>query len=534
MTSSEVHGHKLSTINNAISRLKSPTMNESQQTLMKSPRHPVNARVQAEGETAAVYLTSLRLLADKCNFGDNLKNRLLVKFVNGLNSVNLKKKLWEKSDLTLEDAIKCTRLHNPNYCPARYWKCFNCGIQGHTSTACNQAKAVLEESTDEEIEEIIVGRISNAHLPIIKSTSDLQVRNIPSAQLTLAPTSSESQSNLYVYRVTNNPLLGNIVINDKSVECEFDSGSAVSLMSLSKFSDKFPESKEEKCTSRLWNVDGQPLNTIGEIKVTVFVQPNRYTIRLIVVKFAKPTKMLVGREWLDTISPNWRHNLLGSLLNDKAISQNCSNISVKHTQEKHIDGIKLRFPHACSTDKSTSIRGYKAQLVLKDDVRPIFHKFYEIPFSQSEEVHQIIMNLVKSQRLEPVTHSEWASPIWPVKKKTGGIRVVVDFRKIVNPCLRLDHYPLPRLEDIWSKLANCNFFTKIDLTEAYLQLKVTDDSKEILTINTPWGLFQFNRLIYGINSGSSIFQSIIDRILSNLPWCGVFIDDIVFGDKTID
>nr|XP_018901891.1 PREDICTED: uncharacterized protein LOC109033644 [Bemisia tabaci] len=348
------------------------------------------SRVQAEGETAAVYLTSLRLLADKCNFGDNLKNRLLVKFVNGLNSVNLKKKLWEKSDLTLEDAIKfvrnfetiaselkpasvnkvnnqvnrrtnnksnsfrpvnrsfnqssppqpqssnqfpatnsnqrtnyrqsnnqrnfnarqpnngqqsrqqpnrrvnpqtttqcyrCTRLHNPNYCPARYWKCFNCGIQGHTSTACNQAKAVLEESTDEEIEEIIVGRISNAHLPITKSTSDLQVRNIPSAQLTLAPTSSKSQSNLYVYRVTNNPLLGNIVINDKSVECEFDSGSAVSLMSLSEFSDKFPDSKVEKCTSRLWNVDGQPLNTIGEIKVTVFVQPTRYTLRLIVVKF---------------------------------------------------------------------------------------------------------------------------------------------------------------------------------------------------------------------------------------------------------
>lgn len=67
------------------------------------------SRVQADGETAAVYLTSHRLLADKCNFGNNLKSRLQVKFVNGLNSVNLKKKLWEKSDLTLEDAIKFVR-----------------------------------------------------------------------------------------------------------------------------------------------------------------------------------------------------------------------------------------------------------------------------------------------------------------------------------------------------------------------------------------------------------------------------------------
>ena len=59
-------------------------------------------------------------------------------------------------------------------------------------------------------------------------------------------------------------------------------------------------------------------------------------------------------------------------------------------------------------------------------------------------------------------------------------------------------------------------FSKLDLSQAYLQLPVDEDSKDFLVINTPKGLFRYNRLPHGVLVAPAIFQSVMDQVASGL------------------
>ncbi len=96
--------------------------------------------------------------------------------------------------------------------------------------------------------------------------------------------------------------------------------------------------------------------------------------------------------------------------------------------------------------------------------------------------------------LEKVTHSEWATPIVAVPKSDGKVRLCGDFKVTVNQALQVDQYPLPKVEDLFATLAGGKKFTKLDLSQAYLQLELHPDSLKYCTINTHKGLYQFMRL----------------------------------------
>ena len=70
-----------------------------------------------------------------------------------------------------------------------------------------------------------------------------------------------------------------------------------------------------------------------------------------------------------------------------------------------------------------------------------------------------------------------------------------------------------------------------DLTQAYQQLLLDDESKQLLVVNTPKGSFQFTRLPYGVSTAPAIFQSVMDRILQGLP-IACYLDDILIAGNT--
>ena len=116
--------------------------------------------------------------------------------------------------------------------------------------------------------------------------------------------------------------------------------------------------------------------------------------------------------------------------------------------------------------------------------------------------------------ITPVESSEWATPVVPVMKGNGEVRLCGDFKTTLNPHLIADQYPLPKVEDVFATLGPGETFTKLDLKQAYLQMEVDDESKQYLTITTSKGLFQYNRLIYGVASAPAIFQRTIEQVLS--------------------
>ena len=103
----------------------------------------------------------------------------------------------------------------------------------------------------------------------------------------------------------------------------------------------------------------------------------------------------------------------------------------------------------------------------------------------------------------------------------------------LNTALKDCHYPLPSPEDIFAKINSGKFFSKIDLSEAYLQIPVEEKILKQLFINTHLRLYKFERLTFGVKVAPAIFQQVMDTMQSGLDFSVVYLDDILMNKKRL-
>ncbi|GBM69241.1 Uncharacterized protein K02A2.6 [Araneus ventricosus] len=148
-----------------------------------------------------------------------------------------------------------------------------------------------------------------------------------------------------------------------------------------------------------------------------------------------------------------------------------------------------------------------------------------VPFALKGRVENEIDRLEKEGISKKVEHSEWATPVVPVVKPDGSIRLCADYSVTLNPNLIVPQHPLPRLEEIFTSLNGGKQFSKLDFKHAYLQMKVHPESQKLLTINTHKGLYVCKRLMYGLNGAPAIWQRYVDGLFQGMQGVKVFMDD---------
>ena len=128
--------------------------------------------------------------------------------------------------------------------------------------------------------------------------------------------------------------------------------------------------------------------------------------------------------------------------------------------------------------------------------------------------------------------SEWAFPIVLVRKKDGSMRMCVDFRHL-NAVAEADAYPMPRVDDIIDSLGGARYLTTLDLAHGYWQVPVEVDSRSRTAFATPYGLFQFRVMPFGLHGAPAIFQRMMDQILQNSSdYAAAYLDDVVVHSTT--
>lgn len=117
-------------------------------------------------------------------------------------------------------------------------------------------------------------------------------------------------------------------------------------------------------------------------------------------------------------------------------------------------------------------------------------------------------------------------------EKNGSIRLCGDYHVTINQASKVDTYPLPRVEDLFTAMSDGKVFSKLDMSQAYLQLPLDDKSKELVTINTHKGLFKYNRLPFGVSSAPAVFQRCMESLFQGCKGVAIYLDDILVTGST--
>ena len=125
-----------------------------------------------------------------------------------------------------------------------------------------------------------------------------------------------------------------------------------------------------------------------------------------------------------------------------------------------------------------------------------------------------------------------ATPIVPVLKPDGRVRLCGDYKITVNPAIDVEQHPLPKPQELLATLLGGQRFTKLDLSAVYQQMLLEEESRKLVTIDTHLGLFRYCRLPFGIVLAPAIFQRAMDTLLQDIPHVICYIDDVLVTGLT--
>ena len=115
-------------------------------------------------------------------------------------------------------------------------------------------------------------------------------------------------------------------------------------------------------------------------------------------------------------------------------------------------------------------------------------KSRQVPQAMKEKIEVELRKLEEQSIIVPVKYSSWAAPVVSILKPDGTLRLCGDYKVTVNEVTKIESYPLPRIEELFSSLVGGKLFTKLNLSHAYLQVELEETSKEYVTINMHRGL----------------------------------------------
>ena len=178
------------------------------------------------------------------------------------------------------------------------------------------------------------------------------------------------------------------------------------------------------------------------------------------------------------------------------------------------------------------IKTSPAHIHVKDKT-PVKTAMYRYPIQSRQIISNMLEDMLNKGVIE-YSNAAWMSPIVLVNKPDGSKRMCLDFRR-VNSHLAADVYPLPRLDELISSVAGHRYYATLDLKEAYFQITLDQQSRDLTTFSDGASLFRFVRLPFGLSCAPAIFSRKMTELLTPLAKCGWvrnYLDDLVVTADT--
>ncbi len=167
------------------------------------------------------------------------------------------------------------------------------------------------------------------------------------------------------------------------------------------------------------------------------------------------------------------------------------------------------------------------EIHLTDDV-PVNQPYRRDPPNQYQEVRELKKAVIQE------SVSAYASLVVLVRKTDGSLRLCVDYIK--NAKMSCDAFLLPSIDESFDALGGAKFFSTVDLASGCHQIAVSDWDRAKTAFTTPFGLFEYRRMPFGVCNGPSTFQRLMQAVMSDLVFqvLIVYLDDILLFSQTFE
>ena len=446
-------------------------------------------------DDVATYVRKLRAAAEECDFKSTLDERLRDQLVFGLKNKDAVQKLLTE-DISKLGLDRATKIATANEAVHRSQirmssdvsdisfvsrrkktlptatlrsqgqdKCTCCGKSNHVKSTCRFRNCKCH----------VCGTIGH-----LKAVCRRRFRKESSSFKVQAVECTKNEDN-EIFSIGRGRFYKNVVINGYSLQMIFDTGSDVSIINEDTYlalGGKSTLKLDEGCR-RLKAYGDNDIKVLGEAMVDVADDGDQQQLPVIVTRGAFPC--IYGLDWIRAFQPNFLVNTVTDL---------------------------------------------KVSLALKEGTSPVFVRPRSLDYGRRAAVKEELDRLVTEGVLVKVEQSDWATPIVPVAKPDGRVRLCGDYKVTLNPCLRDMMSTTPPLEDIINSMQGSSWFTELDLKDAYHQLPMDEESSMLTTLSTPFGLYRHVNLPFGVKTSPAIFQNVMEKLLINLPGVQIYQDNI--------
>jgi hypothetical protein len=173
------------------------------------------------------------------------------------------------------------------------------------------------------------------------------------------------------------------------------------------------------------------------------------------------------------------------------------------------------------------------KIPLKEGAKPFRQKLRQINPMLLPVMEKEVKKLLEAQIIIPLSYFEWVANLVPVRKKSGEIRLCVDFRNL-NRSSKKDNYPLPNMEHILQWVTDASRISMIDDFSSYNQILVMPEDREKTTFTTPWGTFMYAKIPFGLMNAGATFQRDMDIafIGEKDQFVVIYLDDITVFSRS--
>ncbi|XP_075530088.1 uncharacterized protein LOC142563419 [Dermacentor variabilis] len=468
-------------------------------------------RSQQDGEAAQDFIADIRRLAEKCNFGTSLERMLRDRIACGVLDEDVRRHLLTRRKLTLEEAADFAvsaqravenarsmssahsevhfarqKRHSSKRLPKPEQRdvCGRCG-ESHAEDECKHLRAVCHRC----------GKRGHLRRMCLSSTnSDRRQGSYPGRQrrqgsyAMAAGEDTSSDDNGALHTITAvlhhaatirkvRPIYKDISWNNVPLTMLVDTGSPVSVIPVTvfrKYKQLWPplESSQLKLSYLLGE-----LPVVGQLSMTATCDGKDIPGTVIVVDSSGPS--LWGRDTIKAFNEVGVAMLSNVVANLQPAGIQAVSTGLQQLLDEYADvfapGLGL-------------CKGPPVTFQLKENACPRFFKARTVPYALRDKMSESLDQLVAEGVLTPVKTAEWATPVVPILKGDGSLRLCGDFRMTVNAATVVEQYPLPRVDDIFARLNGGEVFTTLDLRQAYNQLPLDEEAKKITVLNTQKGV----------------------------------------------